>query len=138
MATIRYLAEQALVNYLTAASLGVDVVAGCAATDKDAPLVICTAREWSEDEMNLNWYRVKCTVETKMLTAGTVAEFDALCAAVRDALRLTDLGAELAAAQAGIAFVEGATGAPDAGEFSTSEDCWVETRNVELYCALTS
>jgi hypothetical protein len=138
MPTIRYLAEQALVNYLTAASLGVDVVAGCAKADKDAPLVICTAREWAEDETGLNWYRVKCTVETKMLATSTSLAFDTLCAAVRDALRITDLGTELAGAQAGIVFAEQGISAPDAGEFTISEDAWIETRQLELYCALTS
>ncbi len=138
MATIRYLAEQALTKYLAAAGLGVDVRAGGQNGEKEAPLVVCTVREWVEDEINLNWYRIKATVETKVIATETPETFDALCAAVRDALRITDLGTELANAQSGIAFPLGAISAPDNGEFSISEDMWIETRTLELYCALTS
>ena len=138
MATIRYLAEQALAAYLTAADLGIDAVPGCATGDKVAPLVICTVKEWSEDETNLNWYRLRCTIETKMASSDGSAAFDALCAKVRDALRITDLGTELEKVQAGIVFGEGGISAPDSGEFTIQDDLWIETRNLELYCALTS
>lgn len=137
MATIRYAVEQALVSYLTDAELGVDVVAGLSVEEKSLPAVFCTAVEWAEDELNLNWYRVKCTVETKATTAYTAAAFDTLCSAVAAALRISDLGTELQSAGDGLTIVAGGIGAPDSGEFSAADDIWTETRTLEIYCALT-
>lgn len=138
MATIRYLAEQALVTYLNSRTLTAEAVAGTASAVKDAPIIVCTAREWAEDELNLNWFRVRCTVETKGLATAGAAAFDTLCSAVRDSLRITDLGTELGAVESGVAFPTGGTGAPDKGDFSISDDIWIESRELELYCALTT
>jgi len=137
MATIRHLAEQALTAYLDGAGLGVTVAAGTASDDKEAPLVICTATEWEEDEHDLNWFRVKATIEVKAPASDGAAAFDTLCTAVRDAIRILDLGDELAAAQDGIVFADGGTSDKDRGTFAVAEDIWVETRELELYCALS-
>jgi hypothetical protein len=135
MATIRHLAERALVDYLTGTDIAVEIRPGCDDDVKAAPLIICSALEWAEDEPNLNWYRVLCEVVTKMDRHDGVAAFDALCSQVRDALRITDLGKELSTVS--IEFVDGGISAPDAGEFSVVDDLWIETRKLELYCALT-
>jgi hypothetical protein len=135
MATIRHLAEQALVNYLASTGITAMIRPGCDDDVKSAPLIICSAEEWTEDEMNLNWYRVKCSVVTKMDRHDGATAFDALCSQVRDALRIDDLGAELTGD--GIMFADGGTSAPDAGSFTVVDDLWIETRDIEIYCALT-
>lgn len=135
MATIRYLAEQALTAYLNSVPLSVAAVAGTSTVTKDAPIVICTVQEWTEDEHDLNWFRLRATVETKALASAGVAAFDALCSEVQAALRKTTLGTLLAAAQAGIVFASGGTSAPDKGSFSIADDVWTETRELELYCS---
>jgi len=136
MATIAYLAEQALADHLNSLNLSATAVTGRATAAKDAPLIVCTAVEWLEDEINLNWYRIRCTVETKALASAGVDAFDDLCVEVRDGLRFTDLGTSLNEAQPLLVFASGAISSQDKGEFSVSEDVLVETRELELFCAM--
>jgi len=137
MATIRYLAEQAVSDWLNTRTLAAEAVCGTATAVKDAPLIICTATEWEEDEFRLNWFRVKMEIETKSPASEGADDFDSLCDSVRSNLRLTDLGTELGAVQNGLVFPPTGASAPDKGSFTTVDDMLVETRELELYCALT-
>jgi hypothetical protein len=137
MATpLRGKVESALVSYLGAASLPTEnIFAGMASGDKTAPCVICKAQSAEEDTMGSGNFRVTCRIVAKGLAADGLTAFDTLCDAVRSAIGVNDLHAQLAAAVDG--FTVWGTSANTKVEWDTDEDCWTESMEVEIYCAAT-
>lgn len=135
MAALRSLVEKAWVNYLVGRVTGTtNIYPGLEAADKVGPCIICSAKQAEEDPIGSGNWRVTCDVRAKFPSAqGGIPGFDALCVEMRDAIEAADLHAQLQAAAVGLTVWGTAAGGRISWE--VEDDCWVEAREVELYCA---
>lgn len=128
MPTPRVMAETVLTNYLDSGGLKYPVFTGCAAADKEPHFVACTATSWEDEAINLGVFNVETKIEIKF-HAGDKAAFDDFCQSVYNLLWLDNdalANALNAAIEGGGVYVHGVCN-PHKGDFTTSDDIWIET-----------
>lgn len=132
MASLRKLVESAFANHLSGENVGCPVYEGIAASDKEAPCVVCAVDSMQEEPIKSGNYEVQVTIQIAA-SAEESSAFDEICEAVKNAIFNDELETSLEAAQTGLS-VWGVS-APDQVQYTQDEDAWVATHRISIYCA---
>jgi len=132
MASLRKLVESAFTTYLAGESVGCPVYEGIAASDKEAPCVVCAVDSMQEEPLKSGNYSVQVSIQIAA-SAEDSSAFDDICEAVKTAIYNDELETSLQSAQSGLT-VWGVA-APDQVQYSQDEDAWVATHQIVIFCA---
>jgi len=132
MASLRKLVESAFTTYLSGESVGCPVYDGMAASDKEAPCVVCAVDSMQEEPMRSGNYAIQVSIQIAA-SAEESSAFDDICESVKNAIFNDELEANLQTAQSGLTVWGVAS--PDQVQYSQDEDAWVATHQLVIFCA---
>lgn len=143
--TILNKVDRALVAYLETKSIGTaNIYTGKRALDKEAPCVICHTESGTEEDQSGNWRTKTSIIVRTSASDGTdpLADSQSLVGKTFDAI-MQGIAGEIGNDSA-LANLLSAQGVTDFTAFTvrrtgieqgTSDDCWEDVLNLEVYCA---